>query len=145
MIRIKKSEKLQSGQASDPYVMMLHTLDLYNLSRRFRCSRLSAQMCRILPNRCLAVAILIFTSVMQPPPASNIESRYFVRHAFVVSLSPHLTLGSSYEIYKPLKTTNPPYRVCHGAEEGTNPFSNGASESPITRNGIRIRYIFKYA
>ena len=73
--------------------MMLHTLDLYNLSRRLKCRRLSAHMCRILPTRCLAVAIRIFTSVKHPPPASKTEPRYLFRHEFVVSHSPHFTFG----------------------------------------------------
>ena len=59
-----------------------------------RWGRLSDQMWHIFPKRYLTAAIRIFTSVMQPPPVSNIESRYLIRHALTVSASPHLTFDN---------------------------------------------------
>ena len=59
-----------SYQASDPYVMILHTLDLYSLSRRFRWSHLSTQMCHILPNCCLVALYIrhaVAASCLQTP------------------------------------------------------------------------------
>ena len=76
--------------ASEPYVNIEHTFDLYSLILRFRCSDPFRQMCRIFPNRCLARAIRIFTSAICPPSASKCEPKYLNLQQLLagVSLAP---------------------------------------------------------
>ena len=48
-----------SRHASEPYVRILQTLDLYNLIRRFTCRVLLPHMFLILPKRCLKPRFLV--------------------------------------------------------------------------------------
>ena len=85
-----------SLHASEPYVKMLHTLDLYKRMRRFTCNCLLAHMCLILPNRCRARAIRICRSIIWLPPDSKVAPRYFALQVFCASTLPHLTIGRSF-------------------------------------------------
>ena len=62
-----------SFHAPDPCTMMLHTLDLYNRSRRLKCRWLSFQRCLSLSNPHRALAILVWMSLSCPPSACMID------------------------------------------------------------------------
>ena len=68
-----------SRHASEPYVSMLHTLDMYILIRLF-CVSPCYPICLIFPKRCFDRDILVLTSDIWCPPALNIELRYFEQH-----------------------------------------------------------------
>ena len=82
------------NHASDPYVITEHTLAIYNRSLSRMCRLFDFHMWRILPNRCVAIATLRWTSAIWPPSASKTEPRYLKRQQLSASRSPHRTLGN---------------------------------------------------
>ena len=73
------------------YVTRLGWLEHYK-----DCSSLLPHICLIFPKRCFDRAILVLTSDIWSPPDSKIDPKYFERHWFSTTLSPHLTSGSNF-------------------------------------------------